>query len=202
MTELLPITLIAILGALSPGPDFVIVVKNALGYSRRCGILSSLGITVGILFHASYCILGLAIIISQSLLLFSAIRYIGAAYLIYLGIKGLFAKKPTATHVKHHSGALSDFSAFKQGLLVNVLNPKCIMFILSIFTIIIKPGTSWQIQALYGLDLALITGGWFIILSYILTLEQVAKRMQKIQYVVTKIMGAVLLFFGVDILLS
>lgn len=195
------ITLIAILGALSPGPDFVVVAKNAMSHNRRSGIMSALGVTAGILFHVSYCILGLAIIISKSLLLFSAIRYVGACYLIYLGVKGLFAKKSGSNNIKQSLSALSYFAAFKQGFLVNVLNPKCILFILSIFTVVIQPGTALHVQALYGIDITLITGAWFICLSLILTHHKIEKRLHKIQHVMTKVMGAVLLAFGIDILL-
>lgn len=193
------ITIIAILGALSPGPDFVVVAKNALGHNRRCGIMSALGITLGIVFHASYCILGLAIIISKSLLLFSTIRYVGAGYLIYLGIKSLLAKRSTLNNINHTSISLSNIVAFKQGFVVNVLNPKCILFILSIFTVVIKPNTALHIQALFGLDIALITGGWFVILSFILTHHKVEKRMQRIQHVVNKIMGAALIMLGLEL---
>ena len=202
MSTFFTITLIAMLGALSPGPDFVVVAKNAIGHNRRSGIMSALGITAGIVFHASYCILGLAIIISQSLLLFSAIRYIGACYLIYLGVKGLLAKKSTTMTPKHHLAPLSSVAAFRQGFLVNVLNPKCILFILSIFTVVIKPGTAWHIQVLYGLDIALVTGAWFIALSFILTHHKIEKRLHKIQYAITKIMGAVLVLLGLDILFT
>src|ERR1700722_9128354 len=87
------IGIIAILAAISPGPDFVIVTKHALTQNRRNALLASLGIGCGILIHTSYCVLGLAIILSQSLLWFSLIKYLGASYLIYLGVKSLFSKK-------------------------------------------------------------------------------------------------------------
>lgn len=68
------ITLIIVLAAISPGPDFALVVKNALQHNRKAGIFSALGVSMSLLMHASYCILGLAIIISKSVLLFSIIN--------------------------------------------------------------------------------------------------------------------------------
>ncbi|WP_077216996.1 LysE family transporter [Piscirickettsia litoralis] len=91
MVEYYTIALIALLAAVSPGPDFVIVAKNALLYDRRSGVMTSVG--AGVLVHSFYCVLGLAVVISQSLLLFSLIKYLGAAYLIYLGVKSLFSEK-------------------------------------------------------------------------------------------------------------
>ena len=72
--EFYTIAIIAFLGAFSPGPDFVIVAKNAIAHHRRAGVLTSAGIAAGLIFHSTYCILGLAVIISSSLLLFSTIK--------------------------------------------------------------------------------------------------------------------------------
>lgn len=93
MQEFFSISFLIILAAISPGPDFAMVIKNSLLYSRRAGIYTALGVSVSLLIHAVYCILGLALVISRSLLAFSIIKYLGAAYLIYIGIKGFLAKR-------------------------------------------------------------------------------------------------------------
>lgn len=203
MIEFYTIAIIALLGAISPGPDFVVTTKNAISHSRRSGYFTAFGITTGILVHSSYCILGLAVIISQSLLLFSIIRYCGAAYLIYLGIKGLFTKsiQKKLTPAIEKTG-LTDKKAFSQGFIVNVINPKCILFMLSIFTLVIKPHTPYWVQIIFGLELALITGAWFCFLSYLLTHKHVNSKIQKAQKVVTKVMGAFLIGFGLDLIFS
>ena len=71
MYELLSITLIILLAAISPGPDFAVVTKNALLYSRKSGIFTAMGVSTSLLIHSTYCILGLAIVIAKSLLLSS-----------------------------------------------------------------------------------------------------------------------------------
>src|SRR5690242_773964 len=91
--EFLAITLLIVLAAISPGPDFALVVKNSLAYKRTAGIYTALGVSCSLGIHATYSILGLAIIISKSLLLFSLIKYLGAAYLIYIGAQSLLAKR-------------------------------------------------------------------------------------------------------------
>jgi threonine/homoserine/homoserine lactone efflux protein len=83
MFEYYTLGLIALLAAISPGPDFAIVLRNALTHHQRAGIFTALGISAGILVHTSYCVLGLALIISQSILLFNIIKFVGAGYIIW-----------------------------------------------------------------------------------------------------------------------
>jgi len=195
--EYYTIAIIGILAAISPGPDFVVVAKYALAQNRKNAIMSSLGIGTGILVHTSYCVLGLALVISKSLLLFSLIKYLGAAYLIYLGIKSLLSKSVKASETAALKlPAVSAFSAFRDGLLTNVLNPKCTLFMLSIFTLVVKPNVSEWIQASYGIELSLIAAVWFVFLSYGFTHEVVKKRINKAQRYVSKIIGTALIGLG------
>ena len=200
MTEFFPITLIIILAAISPGPDFAMVIKNALLHNRKSGIFTALGVSCSLIIHSAYCILGLAIIISQSLLLFSIIKYIGAAYLIYIGIKSLLAKK-SVTEIKEKTcnTTLNIFQAFLQGLLCNLLNPKAIMFILAFFTLIIKPSTSWTTQFGFGMEIALIHLLWFSWLAVMITHQRVKTNLNKVQHYIVKAMGIVLIGFGARI---
>lgn len=162
MIEYYTIAVIALLAAISPGPDFVVVAKYAVSHDRQNAILSSLGIGLGILIHSTYCVLGLAVVISHSLLLFSLIKYLGAAYLIFLGIKSFLSKK-SHLDVKQKSHLhQSRWSALRDGLLTNVLNPKCTLFMLSVFTLVVKPHTPTLTQAIFGIEIALITSLWFV----------------------------------------
>ncbi|MCG8429031.1 MAG: LysE family translocator, partial [Chromatiales bacterium] len=87
LPELLSVTVIAIFMSISPGADFVMVTRNSIFYSRSAGLYSSLGVSCAIWIHVAYSIAGLAVIISKSVVLFSIIKYLGAAYLIYIGWK-------------------------------------------------------------------------------------------------------------------
>ena len=200
MHEFLSISILIVLAAISPGPDFAVVTKNSLLYSRKTGIYTALGVSVSLLIHAVYCILGLAIIISQSLLAFSIIKYCGAAYLIYIGISGLLAKRGTIEWDASQAQAMiTNKQAFYQGLLCNLLNPKAIMFLLAFFTLIVKPGLSVVFEMGYGLEIALIHMIWFSCLAYIMTHHAVKAHLSQIQFYIVKAMGAVLVAFGVRI---
>ena len=89
MTELLAVITITLLAVISPGPDFAMVTRNSLLLSRRAGVLTAVGIGLGVLVHVAYTLLGLGLLIQQSLWLFNAIKLLGAAYLVYLGLKML-----------------------------------------------------------------------------------------------------------------
>ncbi|KTD35833.1 lysE family transporter protein [Legionella nautarum] len=200
MQEFLSITVLIMLAAISPGPDFAVVTKNSLLFSRRAGIYTALGVSVSLLIHAVYCILGLAIIISQSLLAFSIIKYLGAAYLIYIGVKGILAKRSAITVDQELSqSTITGLQAFYQGLLCNLLNPKAIMFLLAFFTLIVKPGNSLLFEMGYGLEIAVIHMIWFSSLSMMMTHNAVKTQLNRIQYYIVKAMGAVLVAFGVRI---
>lgn len=202
MTEFFTITLIILLAAISPGPDFAMVVKNSLLYNRKSGIFTALGVSCSIFIHSSYCILGLAIIISKSLLMFSIIKYCGAAYLIYIGTKSLLAKYKVTEIIEQPSSIkFNAYQHFLQGLLCNLLNPKAIMFILAFFTLIIKPTTSWVAQVGFGIEIALIHFLWFSCLALMITHQRVKTQLNKIQHYIIKIMGIVLIGFGARIAL-
>lgn len=201
MLEFYTIALIAILASISPGPDFVVVTKNAITYNRRSAVMASLGVSNGILIHSTYCILGLAVVISQSLLLFSLIKYLGESYLIYLGIKSLFSKNnPVTVNSQKTAANYSLWSAYKSGLLTNVLNPKCTLFMLSVFTLVVKPHTLVYIQAIYAAEIALIAFAWFTFLSCGLTCHAIKTRIEKVQHIVTKLIGAVLITLGIVVI--
>ncbi len=144
------VTLIHILAVISPGPDFVVAIRNSLTYSRKTGVWTAVGFGLGIIIHVFYCIAGLGLIISKSIIVFNVIKYLGAAYLIYIGIKSIMAKT-SHLNVKNatHKNDITVLEAIKIGFLTNVLNPKATLFFLSLFTLVINPDTPLNIQLLY-----------------------------------------------------
>lgn len=189
------------LAVVSPGPDFAIIVKTALSQSRRESIITAFGIACGILIHITYCLLGLAIVITHSVFLFSIIKYMGAAYMIYIGIQCLLAKK-TSTSIQTtapKSHRINSWKAFRTGFICNVLNPKVTLFFLGLFTLVVNPATPMWVQILYGVEMFLATFAWFSFLSIMITHKNVKNKMSSIQYYLTKLMGILLLIFGFEI---
>lgn len=133
---------VSLLINLSPGPDMIYTAARSLSQGIKAGILSALGIFAGCLFHVTAAVFGLSKIIEQSVLLFSIIKYAGAAYLIYLGVRSFFSKKKT----KKEIDALPTLTGRKillQGMLTNILNPKVAIFFLSFLPQFINPQSNY-----------------------------------------------------------
>lgn len=198
--EFFTISLIMLLAVVSPGPDFVLVTQNTLVYSRKKGFMTGLGIALSNLFHTSYCLLGLTVVMVNSVILFSIIKYLGAAYLIYMGIKALRAKREFATETQIQADfEISNMQALTQGFLCNALNPKAALLFLSIFTVFVTPETPLWLQLALGLEIMMINFVWYAFVSSFLTLNKVKAALGKVQHMLMKLMGAFLILFGIKL---
>ena len=123
-TEFLAVALIHLLAVASPGPDFAIVVRESVAHGRRAGIFSAIGVGCGIFIHVAYSLLGIGLIVSQSIVLFNALKWLAAAYLLYIGIKALRAKpaRPDEAELSLGEGVRSPRAAFVAGFSASTLN--------------------------------------------------------------------------------
>ncbi|HXV44041.1 MAG TPA: LysE family translocator [Anaerolineae bacterium] len=114
---------------IAPGPDMLYVITRGMAQGRKAGLLSALGVTLGILVHTIFAALGLAVLLQTSALAFLVVKYAGALYLVYLGLKTFRDKSSFAASAQPQK---VDFrSIFWQGVLSNVLNPKVALFFLA-----------------------------------------------------------------------
>ena len=146
--------LAALLLNLTPGNDMLYVAARSTGQGIKAGIISALGIMIGCTVHILLAMVGLSAVIAKSAFVFEIIKYIGAGYLIFLGIKALAATK-TKLEINDASKPLSLNKIFWQGVVTNVLNPKVALFFLAFlpqFINIDGTNTGWQI---------LFLGSWF-----------------------------------------
>lgn len=192
---------IAIGMAVSPGQDFALVSRNAILYSRRAGVLASLGISAAVWFHVSYCVAGVAILITQFPSLYLVLRMLGAGYLIYLGISSLWASSARPEQSRENL-KLGDFAAFRSGFWCNVLNPKTTLFFLSIFTQIITPQTPLMVQLLCGAIISLAHFAWFAILAFWLSTPRLLDRIWTLKPWIERIMGVLLCALALHVLLG
>lgn len=132
----------SILLNLTPGADTLYIVGNSISNGRRAGVLSALGISTGCLIHTLLAALGLSVILAQSALAFSIVKYLGAAYLIYLGIRTLL-RKNSVFQVRQGREENSFKAVYLQGILTNVLNPKVALFFLAFLPQFIEPSQSF-----------------------------------------------------------
>ena len=128
-TSLLTFSLAAAWLIVMPGPAVLYVVARSIDQGRLAGIVSVLGIGLGALVHSLAAAMGITAVLAASALAFSTVKYLGAAYLIYLGVITLFKKPaPQATIVVEPKPL---WQIFRQGFLVNLLNPKTALFFLA-----------------------------------------------------------------------
>ena len=196
MTEWIAVITITLLAVISPGPDFAMVSRNSLLLSRRSGVLTALGIGLGVLVHVSYTLLGVGLLIQQSAWLFTTIKLLGALYLIHLGLKMLRTRKPGDFA---HSALVpvSDLEALRTGFLTNALNPKTTVFIVSLFIQVVRPYTSLGMQVSYGLFIAVAHIAWFAIVAMCFSAGAVRERLLAVRHWIDRAFGGLLVFFGV-----
>ena len=194
------VTIIHLLALISPGPDFIVAVKNSLTYSRKVGIFTALGFGLGITIHLFYCIGGLAILVSQSIIIFNLLKLLGAGYLIFIGLKTIISKSSRVViNNKTNKSEISALKAVEIGFLTNVLNPKATLSLLSLFTIVISPDTPSYILAILCAIMILSTIIWFTLVSIFFTQKKLITAYNKIQGIFNKVLGGLLIGLGITV---
>ncbi|MEF2144705.1 MAG: LysE family transporter [Desulfovibrionaceae bacterium] len=203
MLEFFGVTLFILLAAMAPGADFAMVVRNSVLYSRRAACLTALGVGASMLVHTSYSLLGLAVLIAQSEALFDLVKYAGAAYLCWLGLHGLLGKgglvqEQTPDGPLH----IGDRTAFRQGFLCNLLNPKAPLFFIAFYSVVVPTDAGLSVRLLYGLECALVVGGWFVFLALAITHRPIKRLLYSAQVPISRALGGTMLFFGIKLALA
>lgn len=141
----------------TPGPAVLYIVARSIDQGRLAGLVSVLGVGVGTLFHVAAAALGLSALLVSSALAFNIVKYLGAAYLIYLGLHALLSKdEPVSTHTVEPQRLAR---IFRQGVVVNVLNPKTALFFFAFLPQFIDPAAGWVAGQVMVLGIILVTMG-------------------------------------------
>ncbi|RKF20123.1 LysE family translocator [Alginatibacterium sediminis] len=200
---LLLITSIHILAAASPGPDFVLVSQQTISNGKKSGLMCSIGIALGLSIHIIYSALGLATIIANSSNTLWAIKLLGGAYLIYLGVKGL-RSKPSLDQDSQTKSAIK-YSAKKSigvGFLCNALNPKAPIYFVSLFTLVLSPDIPMHHIALYGLWMMLIQFAWFSLVVSLLSYPKINNKFKKMGYMIDRVLGGAMIALGLKVIVT
>jgi RhtB (resistance to homoserine/threonine) family protein len=152
---------------LTPGPDTVYILGRSIAQGREAGIASALGICVGSIFHSCAAALGLSAILATSAVAFAAIKLLGGAYLIFLGIKMLLDRRRQLS-LPSNFRRRTTIAAFRQGVFTNMLNPKVALFFLAFLPQFIDPASNMKVFAFLMLGLTFVTTGtiWCLILAW------------------------------------
>ncbi len=151
---------------LVPGADTMYILGSSMSKGRNAGILSALGISAGCLVHTAMAALGLSVILSQSALAFGLIKYLGAAYLVWLGWRS-FRSKSSLLMDKDESTRTNNKKIFLQAVMTNVLNPKVALFFLAFLPQFINPANPYGPLPFIALGGTFVATGtiWGVILA-------------------------------------
>jgi threonine/homoserine/homoserine lactone efflux protein len=192
---------ICLLGAMSPGPSLAMVMKHSLAGGRLNGLATSWAHAAGIGLYALISLLGLAVVFHQLPLLFKAISYAGAAYLVYLGINALRSKGGIAQ--KMESGnAVSLLQSAKEGFLISILSPKIALFFAALFSPFVATVHDMIGKTMMVATPFLVDGLWYTVIVVLLSNPRLLEKLRQNAVMIDRITGLALLFLALRILMT
>lgn len=205
--EMLPIETVitfftaSVLLALAPGPDNIFVLTQSALQGRSAGIAVMLGLCTGLVVHSAAVALGVAVIIQASAFAFSALKYLGAAYLLYLAYRAFMA--PKSQIQRRESGSLQLFKLYRRGIIMNITNPKVSIFFLAFLPQFVDPANdtvALQIMSLGALFIAatILIFGTIALLAG--TVGQFLTKSDRAQNVLNKVAGSVFLCLALKLI--
>lgn len=201
--ELASLMAIFAFAIVSPGADLAMVMRQSIVHGRRAAIVTSFGIGASLMVHVTYTILGLGLIISQSIYLFNIVKWCGVAYLVYIGIKALRAGKADlsveAMGDNEDKDRQTALRAFGLGFLANALNPKAVFFFLSIFSTVVGAHTPIAVKFGYGLVMATCLIAWFVGVSLFMTTPRMRAAFARASQWIDRTSGLVFIALGIKL---
>jgi RhtB (resistance to homoserine/threonine) family protein len=204
---LLLLTFVHLLAAASPGPDFALVTRQSLVHGRRAGLLTSLGVALGLAVHIAYSAAGLAAIIVRSHVLTVVVKICGAAFLLYLGFAALRSVPRSAPRKDEFESATSAASSVKSGFvaggfLCNLFNPKAPLYFLALFTAVLPRDLPKTTLAIYGAWLVVLQWSWFAIVAMLFTHPQVRASLMSARVWIDRVFGIAMVAIALRLLWS
>ncbi|NRN70153.1 Lysine transporter LysE [Kibdelosporangium sp. 4NS15] len=195
---------VVLLAAMAPGPDFIIVTRHAAVSGRRAGVAAGLGIASGVFVWAVVAAFGVAGLLAASAVAFTVVKLVGAAYLGYLGIKALIGawRRGERVQVDAHLATVRALVAFRQGLITNLLNPKCAVFFVALMPQFLSSTPHTGETLLLSALAVIVTAVWFTVLANIVGVLKRFFTSARVRKVLDSITGTILVAFGVKIALD
>lgn len=195
------------LALLSPGPDFLMIVKSAIRNGARNSIGVAAGIAAANAVYIALCLVGVGSILANSLAVLVVLKIAGGLFLTYIAYLALKAKREdyraiAETVVGSDGGSSSFFREFLAGFLSGILNPKNLLFYLSLFTVVLTKDVNMAFKIGLGLWMTTVVFAWDVFIIVLLSKHEVRRRFAKFAYYIDKFTGLVLGAIGVSIVRS
>jgi threonine/homoserine/homoserine lactone efflux protein len=191
------------LAAISPGPDFAVVLRRSAIAGRRNGVATALGVSVGVFVWVVAAAIGVAAVLAASAALFTAVKVVGAAYLIYLGVKAMRAafRGGGDQQSAPGTGAPSSWRAFVEGLITNVANPKAAMLMMALVPQFLRESTLSHVLVLAATAM-LVAFFWYSVVANVVGALRRVFALQAVRRAVNSVTGTALLALGVRVAVS
>lgn len=192
---------------LSPGPDLIYILSTTLAHGKKVGVGSVMGVCTGALFHVAAASLGLSAILASSALAFSIIKFIGVAYLLYLGYQSFHSAENRLTVSTRKNTPKTPWTAFKQGLLIDILNPKVAIFFMAFLPQFVRDESRYgsvPLQLLY-LGLIIVAMAMIVELLCLLIASTLFQRLQANQsmgVIMDRFLGTMFVALGIKLALT
>ncbi|WP_261858289.1 LysE family translocator [Photobacterium sanguinicancri] len=194
------------LALLSPGPDFVIVVKSAIRNSGKNALGVALGIATANAVYIGLCLIGVGSILAASVPIMITLKVIGGLFLIYLAVQAIRARKGgyenidvAESQISHQTTFIREFST---GFMSGVLNPKNLLFYLSLFTVVLTNEVGFAFKLGLGIWMTLVVFIWDAAVISLLSAPKVRGQFTRIAYYIDKVTGVMLGLIGFTIVKS
>ena len=186
-----------------PGPNFLVIVKNSLMHSRRAGIVTARGVAIGTVIYVIAGFLGFTALLSQSVFLFTIVKWIGVVYFIFVGTQLIRHARNTQSDVSFHSANNSSFTdqqALRSGLLTMLSNVKSAFYFMFLFTTFLPPNVSPELKIAIIIMIPTISLTWYSILALTFSNHRVRQIYQKVERGMNLIFGAVWIVLGLRLM--
>lgn len=210
MENLFMYILISLMMVIVPGVDFILVTKNTVSRGTRAGQFTTLGIALALSIWTIVAVLGLSAIVAQSIVLFNIIKYLGVAYLVFLGIKSIRNKSTFSVEIDDSENnkewsklSINKYKAyFFQGFLSDFLNPKTVIVYMTLMPQFINTDKNVYLQLIILGGILIVEAIlWFLILVYILKYIRSWFKEGKVQNIFNKVAGAMLVSLAIKLAL-
>ncbi|RJX75344.1 LysE family translocator [Vibrio sinensis] len=192
---------VCLLGAMSPGPSLAIIAKHSLASGRKHGLATAWAHAFGIGVYAFITLIGLAVVLQQSPLLFKSISYAGAAYLAYLGYNALRSKGGVAA--KLESGEeTSIWQSAKEGLFISLLSPKISLFFIALFSQFVAVGDTFASKSIIVLTPLVVDGLWYSLITFLLSSPRLIDKIRSRAQLIDRLSGAVLILLALRVVMT
>ena len=200
LSSWLSIVTICILGAMSPGPSLAVVIKNTLSGGRSNGIRTAIGHGLGIGIYAFISMSSIAIIITTSAVLFSTIQFLGALFLLWMGLKNLGIINTSAHSDGDENTMVGNTHGFKNGFLIAFFNPKIALFFIALFSQFISIDSPLIEKTVYALTAATIDMFWYLLVASLFSNSRLLDGLKRKAVWLDRIFGVLLIGFGIRLL--